>query len=157
MRSYRIVCVGSACGKTSFLSSLSNSSSFSTHSLPTIGADFIGITPSGEAISLGFFDCSSLELFADLRLDLYKDADALVLFFSDKSSFLALEAKWLIETREISGKPGYPVFVAQLSGAGVAERQAASWAEAKKFKYIKCDSGRFVQAVLDAFKKKSQN
>lgn len=155
MRSYRVVCVGSSCGKTTFLSSLETPSGFSTHSLqpqPTIGADFIGITVSNEC-TLGFFDCGSLELFVDLRLELYKDTDALVLFFSDKATFLALEAKWLIETREITAKPSLPVFVAQI-GSAVPERQASSWAEARKFKYVKCDAGNFAQVISESLIKK---
>jgi GTPase SAR1 family protein len=154
MKSFKVVCVGSSCGKTAFLSSLSTVSGFSTHSLepqPTIGADFIGITVSNDC-TIGFFDCGSLELFVDLRTELYREADALVLFFSDKPSFLALEAKWLIETRELSAKPAVPVFLAQL-GAAVPERQAASWAEARKFKFVKCD-GNFPQTISDSLIKK---
>ena len=153
MRSYRVVCVGSSCGKTTFLSSLHNTSGFSTHSLqpqPTVGADFIGVTVSSDC-TLGFFDCGSLELFLDLRLELYKEADALVLFFSDKASYLALEAKWLIETREISaGKAAVPVFLAPI-GTAVPERQAATWAESRKFKYIKCD-GNFCSTISELMK-----
>ena len=82
-------------------------------------------------------------------MDLYKDADALVLFFSDKPSYLSLEAKWLIETREISaGKAAVPIFVAQL-GSIVPERQATTWAESRKYKYVKCD-GNFCSTISDS-------
>jgi hypothetical protein len=156
MRSFRVVCVGSQCGKTTFISSLNPLSGFSTHSLqpqPTIGADFIGVALSSHECTLGFLDCGSLELFVDLRTELYKDADALVLFFADKASFLALEAKWLIETREISAKPTIPVFVAQI-GSAVSERQASSWAESRKLKYVKTEAGNFTQSIADVLMKK---
>ena len=155
MRSFRVVCVGSSCGKTSFLTSLSSLSAFSTPSTqiqPTIGADFVGITLPNDCC-LGLFDCGSLELFAELRFELYKDADALVLFFCDKSSFLALEAKWLIETRELVNKPSLPVIVAQIGNA-MSEKQASSWADSRKFRYVRCDTGNFVQTISDALIKK---
>jgi len=99
-----------------------------------------------------FFDTGGSEELSHIRADLLPDAEGVVLFYSDKQSFLSLESRWLIEAKDTLNK--VPFILCGIQPTAVPERQAASWASSKKMAHATAsvaDTAPLLKALCDAY------
>ena len=159
LKTTRILCIGSpGIGKTAILKALCDPRNVfdGTGDGTSTTVDFYAVNARVNPSTIRrfcFFDTGGAECLSHIRLELINDADGLLMFYSDKASFLALESRWLVEAKDVVGK--IPIITCGIRPSPVPDRQATSWADTRKITHVSCspqDTAPLLKCLIDTFR-----
>ena len=159
LKTARILCLGnSGIGKTAIIKAISDPRNVfdGTGDGSSTTVDFFAVNAQINASTIRrfcFFDTGGTDSLSHLRTELLHDAEAILMFYSDKASFLALECRWMLEAKDVIGK--IPLIICCIKPTTVPERQATSWVESKKLIHVSCstqDTAPLLKVLIDTFR-----
>ena len=118
-KTYKVITVGdSFTGKTSLLSVLADTNSFSDIYTSTIGVDFVAIKTNidGKKIKLQVWDTAGQERFQSIIQSYYKNSHGVMLIYdvTNRDSFINI-GKWLKDARMICNDNVYIILIGNKS------------------------------------------
>ena len=158
LRTTKLLCLGNAgIGKTSIIKALCDPRTpfDGTGDDTATTVDFFAVSlPESMGITrrFCFFDTGGHESLNHIRLELMNDVDGVLIFYSDKPSWLSIESRWLLEAKDVMGK--VPVIVCAITPSAVPEKQASAWAATKKIILTNAsvkDTSSLVKTLCDTY------